>query len=210
MSKTTTKVEETAADEIELTRYELMSLIDSNATSVDFKKHVDTIKKLLDDHGATIWHEEEWGKRDLAYRIKKQDQAYYLILNFDMDPIQMPKVEEQLRIMNFVLRHLVLKVPANYTPQTYDLDYEEERPKRDKEGTTTSEKTDKPAPVKKAAPVQEAKPVPVEKVAEEVEAPAPKVAKKVVAKTKAETEADLKQLDAKLDELLSNDDDLNL
>jgi len=227
MSKITTAAEETAHDEIELTRYELMVLINPTANSVEYKKNVEKIKKLLTDHEAAIWHEEEWGKRELAYTIKKQEDAYYLILNFDMDPAQMPKVEAQLRIMNFVLRHLALKVPEGYTPQTYNLDEEVERPKK--------EEAVKATPVKKAAPapVKEEKPVPVEEVEveteeaeevieeEEVEEVVEEVAeevapveveapKKKAVKTVEDSAADLSKLDAKLEELLSGDDDLNL
>lgn len=239
MAKTATKASNdeatTPADEIELTRYELMTLVTPDASTTEYAKHVDTVKKLLADHGASIWHEEDWGKRELAYAIKKQDYAYYLILNFDMDPAQMPKVEEQLRIMNFVLRHLVLKVPENYTPQTYDLDFEEDR-------SAKAEEVKKPAPKKKVAPVKkEAKPAPVEEIektpeevikeeaapeikeddvkepvveetAEEVAEVAPEAPAEPVVDVKSdkESKADLSKLDAKLEELLSGDDDLNL
>jgi len=243
MAKTATKTAKTSAeeviipaDEIELTRYELMTLVNPEASTVEYKKHVDAIKKLLTDHGADIWHEEDWGKRELAYTIKKHDYAYYLILNFDMEPSEMPKMEEQLRIVNFVLRHLVIKVPENYTPQTYDLDFEEERP-------TKEEAAKKPTPTKKVAPVKEVKPEPVEEIEktpeeviaeeaveeikeEEVKAPvvedvpevvvedvieeAPEEAPKAAPKKASEPTSDLSKLDAKLEELLSGDDDLNL
>ena len=215
MSKTTTTAEETAHEEIELTRYELMVLINPNANSVEYQKQVDTIKKLLADHGADCWHEEEWGKRELAYTIKKQDYAYYLIVNFDMNPAEMPAMEAQLRIMNFVLRHLVLKVPANYTPQTYNLEEEEKKPQKEEAKKPVPVK--KTTPVKETTPVEEAKPVPVEveegdvvatEEAETIEEEAPK--KKPSKISKEEAEADLSKLDAKLEELLSGDDDLNL
>jgi small subunit ribosomal protein S6 len=250
MAKTATKASKDEAtipaDEIELTRYELMTLVTPEASTLEYSKHVDTIKKLLADHGASLWHEEDWGKRELAYSIKKQEYAYYLILNFDMEPVQMPKVEEQLRIMNFVLRHLALKVPENYTPQEYDLDFEEDR-------SAKKEEVKKPAPRKKAAPVKVAEPAPapeVEKTPEEVvaEEAAPEIKEEEVkapvveeavkveeveevapaevaeepkapeatpepvvdVKSDKESKADLSKLDAKLEELLSGDDDLNL
>lgn len=249
MSKTTPTAEETHTNDIELTRYELMVLIDPNANSGEYAKHIDAVKKLLTDHGADIWHEEDWGKRELAYSIKKQAYGYYFIVNFNMEAREVPKVEEQLRILNFVMRHLALKVPADFTPQTYQLDQEEEKPKR--EDKVEHESKAKPAaPRKKPVPVKDVEPVPVEaetpetsaieeasaaeatdetpevevtvptaktEAPEDDEAPAPKKAAKSKAVKSAPTpkvedsgEADLSKLDAKLEELLSGDDDLNL
>jgi len=175
-------------DTLELTKYELMAIVTPDVPTTQYQKYIAELKKFLEGFGASIWHEEDWGKRELAYTIKKQDHGYYFILNFEMDPAQMPEVNAQMRIMAHILRYLIVKTPDGYTPQTYDLDALDEKPAKTQPQPAPKARKAAPAPKKAAAP-----------------APAKKAAEK-----KAEKEADLSKLDAKLDEILSDDSDLNL
>jgi small subunit ribosomal protein S6 len=189
-AKTATEPAKVEVPEEDLRKYELMVLIDPDNSSVEYQKHLDEVKKLIESHAGKIWHEEDWGKRELAYTIKKKDYGYYAIFNFNAPGEAIQEIGAQLRITSYVLRHLLVKVPDNYEPQQYELDEVEEEAKPEP----------KARPVRKAAPKKAA---PAAKKAE------PKK------EEKAEKEADSSEkkakLDKKLDELLSgDDDDLNL
>ena len=43
----------------------------------------DVIKKI----GGTVDKVDEWGKRALAYEVKKQREGYYVVVNFQADPV---------------------------------------------------------------------------------------------------------------------------
>lgn len=177
----------------EVVRYELMVIVTPDVTQADYEKHVGEIKTLLNAHNAKIGHTEDWGKRDLAYSIKKKEHGYYYVFDFEMDPSEAPELNKQLRITPFVLRYLIVKLPEDYTPQKYDL----ETPKRPEY---------KPEPVESGGAKRQTYTRP--------DAAAHKPRPAAYAKPKVELPSkpkeDLSKLDEKLEELLSGGDDLNL
>lgn len=211
-------MESTEADEESIRRYEIMAIIDPDLTEAQYKKHYEELKKLLTQHGATVDFEEEWGKRELAYQIKKRKHGFYVIFNFNGDTTQMPELEAQLRITNFVMRHLIVKLPPNYKPQKYELDAElpkiEDRlEQRNERRGTRRPKAGKPrsSGTPTTTELKPAKAPVVPKEASAAEAPAPKkVAAAPKVEPKPDSEKELKKLDKKLEELLSSDGDLNL
>ncbi len=194
-TKTTTADKAEATD---LVNYEIMAIIEPDITEAQYKKHVDALKTLLKKGGAEIWNEQEWGKRDFAYIIKKQDSGFYVVLNFKGDPSAILELENQLRITPFVLRHLIIKTPDGYQPVEYDWDAEleervEEKPKvapepvKAKKAEVVKEEVVKEEevveePVEEAAKEEEV----VEEPVEEVEEPVEEVAKEEVAEEPVE------------------------
>lgn len=205
-TKTDTTVDHDAeTSESEVIRYELMVIVTPDVTQADYEKHVEEIKKLLGAHNSKIGHTEDWGKRDLAYSIKKKEHGYYYVFDFEMDPSEVPELNKQLRITPFVLRYLIVKLPENYTPQKYDLEtpvrpeYKPEAmategAKRQNYSRPGSGATHKPRPVAHTKPM----PLPAKETVPKVEPPP------------AKPKEDLSKLDEKLEELLSGGDDLNL
>ncbi len=189
-------------NESEVIRYELMVIVTPDVTQADYEKHVEEIKKLLGAHNAKIGHTEDWGKRDLAYSIKKKEHGYYYVFDFEMDPSEAPELNKQLRITPFVLRYLIVKLPENYTPQKYDLETPV-RPEHKPEAMATEgakrQTYSRPGIVThKPRPVAYTKPIPAKETKPKVEPPP------------AKPKEDLSKLDEKLEELLSGGDDLNL
>jgi len=153
-AKTTKKSEPAAekpAEEVELVKYEIMAIIDPDVNEAQYKKHFEDFKKIFTKQGATIIHEDEWGKRELAYTIKKQDLGFYVVLNFELDPSKLDEINAQLRITPYLLRSLIIKTPEGYTPQKYDWDAEEET-KKTEDPKPKEEKKVAPPPVKEEAP----------------------------------------------------------
>lgn len=173
--------------ESEVIRYELMVIVTPDVTQADYEKHVEEVKTLLGAHNAKINHTEDWGKRDLAYSIKKKEHGYYYVFDFEMDPSEAPELNKQLRITPFVLRYLIVKLPEDYTPQKYDL----ETPKRPEYKPESAARPEPAATYAKPTVAQKPKPPKVEPIA-------------------AKPKEDLSKLDEKLEELLSGGDDLNL
>ncbi len=91
--------------------YELVILahpdLESNLDVLLDKVHV-TIK----ENGGEITKEDNWGKRRLAYRIKKEDFAIYLFLKLNLPAEAPKKISNILNITDEVLRHLLVKADA--------------------------------------------------------------------------------------------------
>ena len=50
---------------------------------------------------------EHWGRRQLAYQIKKRDTGYYIVARFHADPKVLPEFERALKLDEGVLRYLI-------------------------------------------------------------------------------------------------------
>ena len=60
----------------------------------------------------TITEVEEWGKKKLAYEIQKMHEGFYYFIQFEADAQCPAEVERHVRIMDNVLRYLVVRKDA--------------------------------------------------------------------------------------------------
>lgn len=70
-----------------------------------------------------------WGKRTLAYPIRRHDTGYYVVANFDAEATALPEFERAIKLDEGVIRHLIVlndvpPTPAQAAP--VKADYEEE------------------------------------------------------------------------------------
>ncbi len=55
---------------------------------------------------------DRWGRRKLAYEIDKQRDGYYVLMNAEIDPQNLPELERNLKLSPDVLRYLLIR-PGN-------------------------------------------------------------------------------------------------
>lgn len=96
-------------------RYEMMFIIRDNVTESDRKKLLDEVRGFVKETSAKIFHEDDWGLRKLAYRIKGDESGYYFIFYFeDAKPSMLKELDVNMTLNQHILRHLVTKIPQNY------------------------------------------------------------------------------------------------
>lgn len=96
-------------------RYEMMFIIRENTTEANRKKLLDEVRGYVKETGASIFHEDDWGLRELAYEIKKDDSGYYNIFYFEnVKPETLIEFEQNMTLNQGILRHMVVKIPSNY------------------------------------------------------------------------------------------------
>lgn len=76
---------------------------------VDLTKAEEKVKKIVTDNKGKIVGTDNWGKRKLAYPIKKQDHAVYVFYTVELPGDQVQKVESTLNITDEVIRYLIVK-----------------------------------------------------------------------------------------------------
>jgi small subunit ribosomal protein S6 len=52
---------------------------------------------------------DRWGKRKLAYEIDKQRDGYYVCMDAEIDPQNLPELERNLRLSPSILRYLLIR-----------------------------------------------------------------------------------------------------
>jgi small subunit ribosomal protein S6 len=76
---------------------------------IDMDKAESRIKKIIADNGGNITKTDNWGKRKLAYPIKKQEFAVYVFYTVDMPAENVAKVEQTFNITDEVVRFLITR-----------------------------------------------------------------------------------------------------
>lgn len=76
---------------------------------IDLGKAEDRIKKIIADNKGKITKTDNWGKRKLAYPIKKQEFAVYVFYTVTMPAENVAKVEQTFNITDEIVRFLITK-----------------------------------------------------------------------------------------------------
>ncbi|MBP9761689.1 30S ribosomal protein S6 [Candidatus Saccharibacteria bacterium] len=91
-----------------LNQYEIAILFDPGL-DVDMDQATNKVEKVLADNGAKVTNVDNWGKRKLAYQIKKHDSAVYVIYSVDIPGENVKKIESILNITDEVIRFLLVR-----------------------------------------------------------------------------------------------------
>jgi small subunit ribosomal protein S6 len=74
------------------------------------KDYIERFKKIVEEQGGSVAHLEEWGLRDMAYRIDKQGKGYYTLLQYRSEARAVGELERTMRLTDGVLRYLTVCV----------------------------------------------------------------------------------------------------
>ncbi len=77
---------------------------------VDLTKAEERVASVVKNNKGTIKNTDNWGKRKLAYPIKKLEHAVYVFYTIDLPAERAQKVEETLNITDEVIRFLLVKI----------------------------------------------------------------------------------------------------
>jgi len=73
------------------------------------KEFVDRFKKVIEGQEGTLSQVEEWGARDLAYKIEKQGRGYYTLLRYRANGRAVEELERNLKLTDGILRYLTVR-----------------------------------------------------------------------------------------------------
>ncbi len=96
--------------------YELAIVADARLTDEEFVGLIDETKQLISARGGELVREESWGKRKLAYPIRKLTEGRYTFLFLQMEPktaTLLSEVELRLRQNDKVLRYLTVRTDVD-------------------------------------------------------------------------------------------------
>lgn len=89
--------------------YELTVLIHPDL-EVDIESPINKVRELIKSNGGEITKEDNWGKKKLAYRIKREDFAVYVYFEVKLPAAAPLKISNTLNITDEVLRYLLVTV----------------------------------------------------------------------------------------------------
>jgi small subunit ribosomal protein S6 len=76
---------------------------------IDLEKATSRVEKIFTDNGGSVTNTDNWGKRKLAYPIKKNEHAVYVFYTVELPAESVRKVESTLNITDEVIRFLITR-----------------------------------------------------------------------------------------------------
>ena len=95
-----------------MNKYELAVIVSAKLEDEERAATIEKVKELVTRFGGSITNIEEWGKKRLAYEIQKMREGFYYFIKFDADANCPNEVEQNVRIMENVVRYLCVKKEA--------------------------------------------------------------------------------------------------
>lgn len=92
--------------------YEGVFIINPDLSADASKGVIGQVQDLVSKNGGRVEGLQEWGKRRMAYKIKKKHEGNYVIMNFQLDSNQAKKLEQSLRLNDNLLRFLLVNKDA--------------------------------------------------------------------------------------------------
>ena len=91
--------------------YEVLVIVDPRPTDEEVAALLTQLGEHAKSLGAEVVKMENWGKRRLAYDIRKQREGTYAVFEVSAEPAMVKEFERQLRLNESVLRFLSTRVP---------------------------------------------------------------------------------------------------
>ena len=95
-----------------MSKYELALVVNAKIEDEAREAVVEKAKGYVARYGGTVTEVEEWGKKRLAYEVQKMREGLYYFIQFEADATCPAEVERHVRIMDNVMRYLVVKKEA--------------------------------------------------------------------------------------------------
>jgi small subunit ribosomal protein S6 len=92
-----------------MNKYELTVVVSAKIEDDERAATLDKVKAYVERFGGKITNIDEAGKKKLAYEIQKMSEAFYYFVQFDAEATAPAEIESRLRIMDNVLRFLIVR-----------------------------------------------------------------------------------------------------
>ena len=90
--------------------YELVFIVHPDLDDTALKDVVEKVSGWITEAGGIVSKVDIWGKRRLAYAIRKQKEGQYVLLNTQMEPAFGATLERNLRFLEPVMRYSIIAV----------------------------------------------------------------------------------------------------
>jgi small subunit ribosomal protein S6 len=91
-------------------KYELVCIVHPEQDETAFSGVVEKIKSWIVENGGTVDKVDVWGRKRLAYVIRKQREGQYVLFNVSLPPTATAAIDQNLRFLEPVIRYMITVV----------------------------------------------------------------------------------------------------
>ncbi len=117
--------------------YELLLIITPDYDESEAEALTDQVKGIIENSG-TLLKVDPWGKKRLAYPIRKRSEGYYVLYIFESASSFVAELSQSLRVIETILRYMIVQYEDDIEKLKSELAAEVEQ--------TTSSNTEQSTP----------------------------------------------------------------
>ncbi len=140
--------------------YETIYIISPELPDEDIAAVVDKFRAIIEDGGGTMVKVEDWGRRRLAYEVKKFHKGYYVLFDYGATPAAVAEMERNFKIDERVIRYLTVLLDEEFDAEALIPEPEPEEPAEETEAAKETPAAAEPEAAEEAPAEPEAKPEP--------------------------------------------------
>ena len=91
--------------------YEILYIVRPDLDDEQLNEAIRSVDTLIGNLGGSVKKTDIWGRRRLAYEVRRLREGQYVLTDFSLDPTRVPEMEATLKISDTVFRHLITRKP---------------------------------------------------------------------------------------------------
>ena len=90
--------------------YETLFVISLELEEGDINKTIDIVQDVITEGGGNVLKIDKWGRRQMAYEIRKKREGYYVLMHFQAPPTLIVELNRRYKLTDAIVRNLVLQL----------------------------------------------------------------------------------------------------
>ncbi|MCX8116346.1 MAG: 30S ribosomal protein S6 [Desulfobacterota bacterium] len=115
-------------------KYETIFILDPDIEEEVAQSALEKIKGVITQGSGEILKVEDWGKRKLAYKVRKKSKGHYILIHFSGTPELLSELERNYRVMDPVIKFQSVRLDERKASHA-TLAPPEDQPEEEGEGT---------------------------------------------------------------------------
>lgn len=90
--------------------YESLFILHPDMSSQEVDELIERMEEVVTSGGGQVAQTERWGKRKLAYKVRKQRTGYYVLMQISIEPVGLKELERNFRMSERVLKYQNVRI----------------------------------------------------------------------------------------------------
>jgi len=99
-------------------RYETIFILNPDLEEEQTQTAIEKVKGIISQNNGEILNVEDWGKRKLAYQVKKKSKGHYILIHFMGPPTLISELERNFRVMDAVIKFQSVRLDESHVPSS--------------------------------------------------------------------------------------------
>ncbi len=91
-------------------KYEVMYIVNASLEDAKRQEVIESTNAVITNNGGKIEKVDEWGVKELAYRIEDMTKGYYVVVTFEADNAAIAEFDRLTRINSNIVRYMTIKL----------------------------------------------------------------------------------------------------